>query len=68
MLASTWNFHFIVVLYHFSSNAFLYNYSNIALLELFQLSLTCDFTKDFESKTNIQNFKLVTFNYEWDKK
>lgn len=34
------------------SNAFLSNYSNRAPVELFQLSVTCDFTKDFDSKIN----------------
>ena len=60
ILASPWNFHFITILYHISSNAFLYSYSNIAPLELFQSSLTCDFTKDFESKIDIK-FKIGNF-------
>ena len=53
-----WHVHEISILFialnHISSNAFLYNHSNIASSELFQSSLSCDFTKDFESKINIK--------------
>lgn len=45
---------------HTSSNAFLYNYSNIAPLKSLQSSITCDFTKDVESKINT-NFQIINF-------
>ena len=36
-------------------------YSNTAPLKLFQPSITWDFTKDFESKTNIK-FRITNFS------
>lgn len=51
---------YFIVLCHTNSNAFLYNYSNTAPLELFPSFVTCDFTKSFDSKTNIK-FKWLTF-------
>lgn len=45
---------YFIVLCHTNSNAFLYNYSNTAPLELCPSFVTCDFTKSFDSKTNIK--------------
>lgn len=53
-----WHIHEISILFialnRISSNAFLYNYFNIATSELFRSSLSVDFTKDSESKINIK--------------
>ena len=49
-----WYVHEISILFialnHISSNAFLYNYSNIASSELFQSSLSCDLPKTLNLK------------------
>lgn len=51
-------FSITLVQMHFSTN-----YPNIALLELFQSSVTCDFTKDLDLKTNIK-FQIINLRYK----